>query len=206
MRYRITLTGADALIHHNGAAGLDTRSPAKLEIASIAKKRGTNRTEADERRLIELESLNSLYLDERGRPTFPASAVRAMIEAAARKQKQGPAVREGLLVEAVERFEYDEARYGKTAEDVARAAAFTVPVKVQQARVLRTRARFEMPWRIVARIDTDPELVDRQMLDHWLSIGGRRIGLGDWRPACSGTCGRFAAEVMPLPEEGGAAA
>ena len=40
--------------------------------------------------------------------------------------------------------------------------------------------------------DVDQELVDRDKLLAWLALGGRRIGLGDWRPQKSGGLfGRF---------------
>ena len=190
MRYQLTITGISPILMHNGAAGLDTRSPAKLEIASITKKRGSNRTETDDLRVVELECQNSLYVDDDGKPTLPASALRAAIEGAARKTKQGPDVREGLLVESLE-FKYDEKRYGKTIEKVGKSAQFTVPVVVQRARILRTRAKFDCPWSIDAVIDADDELVDAPKLKAWLDIAGRRIGLCDWRPAKSGTFGRF---------------
>ena len=190
MRYEVTLDGISPLLTHNGAAGLDTRSPAKLEIATIAKKRGSNRTEPDDLRLIELECQNSLYLDDDGRPTIPASALRAALEAAARKTKQGGDVREGLLVESLE-FTYDAKRYGKTVEKIGKSAQFTVPVVVQRARILRTRAKFDCPWSIDAVIDADDELVDKHKLTAWLDVAGRRIGLCDWRPQKSGTFGRF---------------
>ena len=190
MRYKVTLCGISGIIVHNGAAGLDTRSPAKLEISSITKKRGSNRTESDDNRLIELECQNSLYLDDDGRPTLPASALRAALEAAARKTKQGGDVREGLLVESLA-FTYDEKRYGTTVEAIGKSAQFTVPVVVQRARILRTRAKFDCPWSIVAVIDADDELVDKQKLTAWLDVAGRRIGLCDWRPQKSGTFGRF---------------
>ena len=71
MRYQITITGFSPLIQHNGAAGLDTRSAANIEKAAIAKKRGSNRTEADDLRLRELECQTSFWLDGSGAPTFP---------------------------------------------------------------------------------------------------------------------------------------
>ena len=191
MRYQITINGISPIIVHNGAAGLDTRSPAKLEISKITKKRGSNRSEADDLRLIELECQNSLYLDADGKPTVPAAAIRAMIETAARKLKQGPQVREGLIVESVDAFDYNVPRYGKTVEQIGKSAQFTVPVVVQRARVLRTRAMFELPWSITATVDVDDELVDKMQLASWLDIGGRRIGLCDWRPEKSGQYGRF---------------
>ena len=197
MRYQVTLTGLGGLIQHNGAAGLDTRSPANLEKAEIARKRGSNRTESDDQRLAELECQTSLYLDRTGAPTLPAAAVRAMIETSARKLKQGPQVREGLVVESIEAFDYDRERMGTTVEELGKSAQFTVGVVVQRNRILRTRALFE-PWSLTFTLDCDDELVDQEQLETWLDIGGRRIGLGDWRPEKSGSYGRFTAEVTPL--------
>ena len=198
MRYRLTLTGVSPILHHNGLAGLDSRSPAKLEMSAITKKRGSNRTTADEERLVELECINSLYLDDDGRPTVPAAAIRAMIETAARKSKQGPQVREGLVVESVDAFDYDATRYGTTVDRLAKSAQFSVPVVVQRARIMRTRAKFDTPWTIRATVDVDDELVDKSQLLAWLDIGGRRIGLCDWRPEKSGMYGRFVPEVEAI--------
>lgn len=198
MRYRIRVRGLSPIICHNGAAGLDTRSAANIEMAHIARRRGSDRTEADEVRLRELGCYTSLYLDEGGAPTFPASAFRANIEAAARKLRQGSQVREGLIVEEVEVFDYDRA-LGTTGAELARNAQFTVGVRVGQSRVLRTRARFDR-WAATFRVDTDPELVDREQLLVWLDIGGRRLGVGDWRPQKSGPYGRFEVEsIETLP-------
>ena len=197
MRYQVTLKGLGGLIQHNGAAGLDTRSPANLEKAEIARKRGSNRTETDDRRLAELECQTCLYLDGAGAPTIPAAAVRAMIETSARKLKQGPQVREGLVVESVDAFDYDREQLGTTVEELGKTAQFTVGVVVQRSRVLRTRALFD-PWMVTATLDCDDELIDQEQLETWLDIGGRRIGLGDWRPEKSGSYGRFQATVTPL--------
>ncbi|MDE0170987.1 MAG: hypothetical protein OXS29_16015 [bacterium] len=194
MRYRIRVRGLSPIICHNGAAGLDTRSAANVEKAQIARKRGSDRTEADEVRLRELECYTSLYLDERGAPTLPAAAFRANIEAAARKLRQGPQVREGLIVEEVEAFDYDRS-LGTTGPELARNAQFTVGVRVRQSRLLRTRARFD-EWAATFRVDTDPELVDQEQLLVWLDIGGRRLGVGDWRPEKSGLHGRFEVESI----------
>ena len=58
-------------------------------------------------------------------------------------------------------------------------------------RVLRSRAKFDCPWSVVGVADVDPELVDIDKLTAWLATGGRRVGLGDWRPEKSGHYGRF---------------
>ena len=55
MQYRVTIEGTRPVIMHNGAAGLDVRSPANVEKAEIAAKKGSNRTVVDEGRLRQLE-------------------------------------------------------------------------------------------------------------------------------------------------------
>ena len=99
-------------------------------------------------------------------------------------------MREGLVV-IQSSFEYDTERYGETLEELQKSCQFTVPVVVQRARILRTRARFDCPWAAEFCVDADDELVDGAKLTEWLSISGRRIGLGDWRPEKSGEFGRF---------------
>lgn len=198
MRYKIRIEGLTGLIQHNGAAGLDTRSPQKKEIALITAKRGKNRTDPDMDRLYELECQVSLYIGSDGRPTFPESGIRAMIETSARQLKQGPKVRQGLIVDSVW-FEYDES-LGKTAEELGKTIQFQVPVVVQRNRILRTRAKFDQ-WAIEATLTVQDELVDAFNLEEWLTIGGSRIGLGDWRPEKSGSYGRFkTVSVEPLDQ------
>lgn len=196
MRYRIRVRGVSPIIVDNGAAGLDTRSAANIEKAQITKKRASNRTVADEVRLRELECLVSLYLDEGGTPTLPAAAFRKNIEVAARKLRQGPQVREGLIVEEVEEFDYDRS-LGTTPDELARTTQFTVGVRLRGGHVLRTRARFD-DWAATIRVDVDPELVDREQLLTWLDIGGRRLGVGSWRPEKSGQFGRFEVENIQM--------
>ena len=200
MRLGFTIAGLSPLIMHNGEAGLDTRSPLSCEIAEIAKKRGGNRTEVDDRKLRELECLRSLYLDDDQRPTLPEAALRTMIETAARKTKQGAAVREGLMIESVT-FGYDVERYGEDVDKLRKTAQFVAAVVVSRQRILRTRAMFNCPWSVVGVADVDPELVDKAMLTAWLAVAGRRVGLGDWRPEKSGHFGRFdVKEVTELPD------
>ena len=195
MLFAVKLKGDSPIIMHS-AAGLDTTSDISRAINEIARKKGTNRTEADDLRLKELECQRSLWL-ESGSPTVPHSAVRAVIELAARKLKQGPLVREGLIVQETA-FDYDRDRYGQTVEELGRTCQFTVPVVVQRARILRTRARFDLPWSVSATIYGDEELVDAAKLETWLDIAGQRVGFGDWRPAKSGAFGRFSVEGLKV--------
>ena len=206
MRLEFTLTGVSPILMHNGAAGIDARSPLSREIAEITAKKGGDRTDVDDLRLQELECQRSLYLCADGKPTLPEAALRAMIEASARKVKQGPQVREGLLIEKVS-FGYNVERYGETLEKLVQTTQFTVPAVVNGKRIPRTRARFDCPWSVVGVADVDEELVDKEKLTAWLARGGRRIGLGDWRPEKQGgVFGRFDVEDVIKLAAGGAAA
>ena len=113
------IRGIRPIIMHSGD-GLDPRHPANLEKAELTRKRGSNRTESDEARIAELECLISLWLDSSSNPTIPAAALRAVIETGARKLKQGPQVREGLIVSSVDEFSYDIGKYGTTVEDLGK--------------------------------------------------------------------------------------
>ena len=192
MEYRIVIKGHSEIICNNIANRLDKTHPWQSEVNAIAKKKGINRTEADESRLKELETLLSVYWTTDGSnvPTLPTSALRVVIEKGARKLKQGPLVREGLMIDRLESFTYDTEACGATMEEVAIKAQFTVPVVVQRARVLRTRAMFS-DWQCVFVVWVEKTLVDKEQLETWLTIAGKRVGLCDWRPEKSGEYGRF---------------
>lgn len=189
MLYDIRIDGTSPIIHHS-SAGVDPLLPISIEIKEITSKRGSNRTVADDQRLRHLETVRSLWLDADGRPAIPQSAVRALIETGAKKLRQGSQVREGLVVVSTH-FSYDVETYGETLEELVQRAQFTVPAVVKGIRVMRTRAKFDPPWSCAFTVDGDDELVDRDKLERWLDIGGRRVGLGDWRPQTSGEFGRF---------------
>ena len=189
MLYKLRIEGISPLIMHS-AAGIDPLLSINIEKSEITRKRGSNRTAADDARLRELETIGSFWLDSNERPTIPAAAIRAVTETGARKLKQGPMVREGLVVTETS-FEYDETKYGTTLAKLSKSTQHTVSVVVQRNRIMRTRAMFDLPWACEFEIDGDDELISTEHLERWLDIGGRRIGLGDWRPEKSGTFGRF---------------
>ena len=194
---KITVKGLESLIMHNGVAGLDPKSEFSIEIAALAAKKGKNKTQTDIDRIAELECQRSLWLDESGEPTIPPGAFRGSIETAARKFRQGPLVREGLVVQKVHPLVFNKDRYGTTIEEWGTTTQFRVPVVVQRARIVRTRAKFD-DWSISFEIDRDETIVDKSQLSTWLEIAGRRIGVGDWRPQRSGHYGRF--EVVDIAD------
>lgn len=192
MLYRVRIEGEAGLIQHAGT-GIDPETEINKELSKLTAKKAAQRVEAENVRIRDLEVIKSLWLDSDNRPTVPSAAIRSCIEAAARKLKDGPAVREGLLITDTA-FSYDEKRYGTDLETIAKQAQYTVPVVVQRSRILRTRALFDLPWSVEFNVDADDDLVDIDRLRTWLDIAGRRIGLGDWRPQRSGEFGRFKTE------------
>ena len=193
MFYDVRISGETALIQHS-AEGILPGNPITKEIKAITAKRGTNRTESDDARLYQLETINSLWRDK-DTIQVPAQAVRACIEEAARKTKQGPNVREGMVVLETT-FTYDVGRYGATLDELMDSTQFQSVVVVQRNKIVRTRAKFDPPWSVDMTLDCDDELVDAEKLAAWLDVAGRRIGLGDWRPSKSGIYGRFTTESI----------
>ena len=193
MQYHCRISGIAPIIHNSGAS--IAANDWSRERATLTAKKGTNRTASDEERIAFLDCLNSLWLDSNDAPTIPPHALRANIENGAKKLKQGPAVREGLLV-VDSQFEYDRERYGTTLDELGNRAQFTIAVVRNRARVEATRAMFDLPWACEFELDCDEELVDAEKLANWLDIAGRRIGLGDWRPQRSGHYGRFTVESI----------
>lgn len=189
MLLRFRIKGETPIIQH-AASGIDPTTELSLEIAEITAKRGANRTASEDARLKELETARSLWLDSNGQPTIPKSAIRAVLEEGAKKTKQGGLVREGLIVLRVD-FDFDRERYGETMLEWQKTAQYSAPVVVQRNRIMRTRAKFDV-WGVNVIVEVEPDLVDANQLARWLSTAGRRVGLGDWRPAKSGTFGRFA--------------
>lgn len=196
MLYEVSIKGLRPILMHS-SAGIDEQHPTKKAIKEITERKP--RTESDNERIAELECQLSLWHNGT-EVAIPPSAIRATIEAAARKSKEGPLVREGMIVSEVGRFEYDRQRYGETLDELGKSTQHRVPVVVNRGRIIRTRAKFD-EWAVSFVLDCDDELIDMPRLEKWLDIAGRRIGLGDWRPACSGDYGRFAFDaVIPVSD------
>lgn len=61
---------------------------------------------------------------------------------------------------------------------------------VQRQAVNRARPKFEK-WAASVAFDLDEEFLPEPVLRDLLEIGGKTVGVGDFRPECSGPFGRF---------------
>lgn len=178
------IIGVAPLLQHNGRL-VDPADPHTRGIAEISGRR--KKTDADHLEMGRREFLGSLYLDG-GKPCIPAEAIEAAIVKGASKEKRGPAAKAGVLVERNAALVYD----GPT--DPAALWAderfrLRVPVKVGQARVMRTRPRFD-GWSATLDVRYLPTLVNERDLGTFLVAAGEQVGIGDWRPRF----GRFTVE------------
>lgn len=64
------------------------------------------------------------------------------------------------------------------------------PVVIGKSRVLRCRPCWPQ-WRIRLALEVDTAILDRQTVKDSLSLAGRIIGIGDYRPEKGGGFGRF---------------
>ena len=203
MHYYLHLIGESPILHRNAASSLDTSSVTSRAITELARKRARSESEHD---TAARTGVPAFAVAVRRRPADDSTcaALRACIEGAARRTKEGPGVRSGLVVDDTT-FHFDVERYGDTLDAWGKRCQYTVPVVVQRNRILRTRARFETPWGLEAHLFAAEDLIAPERLREWLEFAGQRIGLGDWRPERSGSHGRFrVAALDPIggPESG----
>lgn len=185
LRFRIT--GVSALVVHNGrlADPLDEHVKVMAQIAGTRKK-----TEADHRRLAEIEFKASLYLSD-GRPCIPEEVMEAAIAKAAGLQRRAQKAKAGLVVSRSLLLEYDGP---KNPDGLWADGRFELRcgVRVGTARIMRTRPRFN-EWQADLDVDYLPHIVNPQDVATFLAIAGEQVGIGDWRPKH----GRFIAEPLP---------
>lgn len=65
-----------------------------------------------------------------------------------------------------------------------------VTIPATKGRVMRYRPRFDK-WAAVFELSVDTEVLDPETIQKLLTEGGRRIGIGDYRPEKGGPFGRF---------------
>ena len=189
MEYTATIKGLTPIIMHS-CASMDESNDLVEEKAEIMRKKGSNRTAPDKVRLKEIDTLLGFWIGENGEIEIPTAAIRRCLEDSAKKLKQGSQVREGLIVTKTT-FHYDKS-LGETLDELSKnkEVQLTTPAVIQRNRLLITRPHFK-EWTCDIEIDAEDDLVDIDQLRHWFAIGGRRVGLGDWRPQKSGHFGRF---------------
>lgn len=181
------LIGDAPLITHNGQTADPLNKFAK-QLKTISGKR--KKTDSDYEEMAKIEFLAGLYLTKEDGPIIPATVIDACIIEAAKKSREGVLAKSGFFTTAHSRLEYDGPR---TADELWEAETWriSVPVKIGQARVIRTRPIFPQ-WQTTVAIQYENTVVNAAQVAAWFAVAGTLVGLCDWRPRY----GRFQAKRL----------
>lgn len=143
-------------------------------------KRGTPREQAQPK----------LYASEAGKPVIPGANVLACIVCAGEHIKAGRSKlstkKTSLIPAGIAVLEPELALSPATWEVDSRP----VVIPATGGRVICHRPRFDQ-WALALTLEVDAELFSETLVRELLDIAGKRIGLGDFRPARRGPFGRF---------------
>lgn len=167
-----------SLMMHNGrlANPLDEATQALAKVTGINKK-----TEADHRKISDLEYVGSLYLNKREEVIIPSEVFEAVICAGARKSKEGKISLASVFVDTAAVITYDggpmsvqELVKSPTHRDMS-------GVRLQGKRIIRTRPHFHEVY-ATFEVSLNVELANPEALKKWIEAALQQVGIGDWRP------------------------
>ncbi len=174
LKFRII--GVSPLLCHNGQLADPLNSHAKA-IAQISSKR--KKTEADHKRMADLEFIGSLYLSG-GMPCIPAEMMEAALVRAAAQERRSAKAKAGLVVreDLILQYEGPKDPAGLCSHPDFRLRC---GVRIGTSRVMRTRPKFAN-WAADLNVEFVPTLLNEEDVRSFLSTAGAQIGVGDWRP------------------------
>ena len=165
--------------------------PLSLEIKKITSIR--KKTEDDIRKLSDLEWESGLYWDDEVGVYIPAENIEATIREGAKARKKGKNIIKGFMCEDLkvpldigEKLTKQQMCEDMRFRDVR-------PMKVQQARVMRTRPRFNT-WNISFTASYDENMLDLKDVVDAFEYAGQYVGLCDSRPRY----GKFVTRITEL--------
>lgn len=191
MRIRITLTGTAPLLMHNISLS-DPLNETVREMKKITADKKFKNTDEGIEQLARLEFAGGLYHDSAVGPYLPSENITGSFVAAAKATRQGKTISRALLLLDDSPLAYEGPR---DIDGLWADARFhdRRMVKVRQAKVARTRPRFDN-WRAEFDGDLDTELINLREFVEIAELAGRSEGVGDYRPRF----GRFVSEVTQL--------
>ena len=173
---KVSLHSTCPLLLHNGQTADPLNHFSKL-LKTISSKR--KKTDADFEELARIEWYASLYLSN-GMPCLPSRVIEATLTNAAKKVKKGVQAKAGLYCLDDFPLIYD----GPTDLEELRLDErfrFTTGVVINRVRVQRCRPKFDYWTADVEVLYSDEQLNESDVLE-FFHIGGRDVGLCDWRP------------------------
>ncbi len=143
--------------------------------------------------LAKFEFVGGLYYTKELGIILPAEALEATINGGARKFKEGPLAKAGMVVMEHARLDFKDAGPSLTPESLWKIEEyhFQRMVVISRARILRTRAIFN-EWSAKITITYENTVCDKTQCLKWLKKSGEVVGLLDWRPRY----GRFSVKAV----------
>jgi hypothetical protein len=177
----VTIEGLSALLQHR--FGEQTEVEAETRTVKIE-----NMTPAD-------AAERTAYRDSAGNLFLPGAAIARLLREAGGSHKQrGSRKSLKYIVPAAVIVLADQIMLHNSAgTPLTRIEVDSRPIVIPstKGRIMRHRARIEK-WRASFSMEVDDTVLDVETIHQLLEEGGRRIGVGDYRPEKGGPYGRFA--------------
>jgi len=175
-RFNVKISG-DVLLMHNGQL-CDPLNEYAKEVKAISNRK--NKTESDHKMLADAEFIGGLYVSG-NKPVLPTRVLEATICEGARKTRHGRIALSSLFVDTDGVLTYDGGPL--TVKQLVKSDEhrLTVGVKVQRARIMRTRPMFRN-WSAEFKLSILSALADAEQAHTWLNNAGAMVGVGDYRP------------------------
>ena len=172
------VSGTSPLILHNGQTA-DPLNQYSKRMKMLSGKRA--KTDADFQEMARTEFEAGLYLNKEGHVILPAIVLEAAIVSGAKKQRLGKAVQAGLYVLEDAPLIFPDA--AMTVDELWECGRyrFSVPVKVQMSKVIRTRPKFD-EWALEFTVIYYDDILNEADVRKIITDTGDLIGLCDWRP------------------------
>jgi len=195
-RLKFSLIGIGRVLMNNGQM-VDPMNPFAKQLASLTR-RGSNKTEESNEKILKTKFLGSLYHDPRMGLCMPSDAILgSLTRAATTVVKRGGKnqVQVGVDVPPdVDFFPFTFDGYKRDRDTPERlyeqGHRLVKAVRIGKNKVIGCRACFT-GWRVDAELMFDPEVINKDTLVTMLKAAGASVGIGDWRPRF----GRFNVEI-----------
>lgn len=172
-----TIKGVSPLVMHNEQLA-DPLNKWSRAIAEISKKR--KKTEDDLLEMSRREWFGGLYWTKELGVHVPERCLEAMLRDAGKANKRGRDVIKALIVTDPAPLVYDGPndpdKLWQSGDYLLRSS-----VGVQRARVIRSRPIFRA-WALAFTVIYDETVLEATDIDGFAELGGRLVGLLDWRP------------------------
>jgi len=177
-KLKVTWKGITPLIMHSNQ-GVNPLHPLTKELKKYTGKR--TKTDEDHEMIADLEWECGLYWKDNMGTFMPAENVEATIRNGAKSIKKGTAIQKFLSVEPL----YIPFAYGEnlTKEQLKADLKYrdVRVMKVNNASILRTRARFDT-WQVTFFVNYEESQIDLEAVIQSIDFAGKYVGLCDSRP------------------------